>query len=79
MDPLEQQGLPNGRFRAGNLYRSLLLDGASVRAQWRRAWQERESRITACAQDLRIALMRLDTGKSLTESLAALMRSKFAA
>ena len=78
-DPLEPQGLPNGRFRAGNLHASLLLDGASVRAQWRHAWQERESRIMAYAQDLRIALMRLDTGKSLTESLAALMHSKFAA
>jgi uncharacterized protein (DUF58 family) len=78
-DPIERQGLPDGRFRAGNLRASLMLDGASVRAQWRRAWQERESRITSCAQDLRIALMRLDTGKNLIESLAAFMRSKFAA
>jgi uncharacterized protein (DUF58 family) len=79
-DPLEQQGLPNGRFRVGNLRASLMLDGAGVRAQWLRAWQARESRITACVQDLRIALMRLDTRKNLTESLAALMRSsKFAA
>jgi uncharacterized protein (DUF58 family) len=79
VDPVEQQGLPDGRFRAGNLRTSLTLDGAGVRASWRRAWQERESRITSYAQDLRIALMRLDTGRNLMESLAALMRSKFAA
>jgi uncharacterized protein (DUF58 family) len=80
IDPLEQQGLPDGRFRAGNLRASLMLDGSAVRAQWLRAWREREARVTSYAQDLRIALMRLDTSKNLTESLAALMRSsKFAA
>jgi uncharacterized protein (DUF58 family) len=78
-DPIERQGLPDGRFRAGNLRASLTLDGASVRPQWRRAWQEREARITSYAQDLRIALMRLDTGTNLMESLAVFMRTKFAA
>jgi uncharacterized protein (DUF58 family) len=78
-DPIERQGLPDGRFRAGNLRASLTLDGAGVRPQWRRAWQEREARITSYAQDLRIALMRLDTGTNLIESLAAFMRTQFAA
>jgi uncharacterized protein (DUF58 family) len=79
-DPLEERGLPNGRFRVGNLRELLSLDGASVRNRWLAAWRAREERILACTQDLRIALMRLDTSQNLNESLARLMRSiKFAA
>ncbi len=68
-DPLEQRGLPDGRFQGGLPRQPLPLDGAASRARWLAAWQEREARIAALAARLRLALTRLDTATPVTEAL----------
>jgi uncharacterized protein (DUF58 family) len=60
-DPLESQGLPDGRFRVGLPGRSLSIDGASIRGAWLAKWTEREARIEALAARINAPVTRLDT------------------
>ena len=70
-DPLESQGLPDGRFRAGLPGRLVALDGQRVRAGWRAAWQEREQHLTRLSQRLAAPVVRLDTAAPVESSLRA--------
>jgi uncharacterized protein (DUF58 family) len=73
-DRLEREGLPDGRFRAGLPRRLLALDGATSRASWRGAWQERERRVSGLCQELRLDLTQLDTGVAVETSLQPSLR-----
>jgi uncharacterized protein (DUF58 family) len=75
-DPLEEQGLPNGRFRAGWPGRLRVLDGARVRDSWRRMWSEREGRIAALSQRNAAPVVRLDTRESAERVLQPLLRAR---
>lgn len=75
-DALEQHALPNGHYRAGHPDKVVAVDGAQVRDPWLRAWQQRETRIKAAAQSLRIALLQLDTGQSVATALQATLHAR---
>lgn len=68
-DPLEAQGLPAGRFRAGLPRRLSILDGARVRERWQQAWREREANLTRLAQRCAAPVVRLDTSESVESVL----------
>ena len=72
-DPLEAQGLPDGRFRAGLPHRLSLLDGARVRARWLAAWGEREARLMRLAQRCSAPVARLDTSDSVESVLRPML------
>jgi hypothetical protein len=73
-DALEREGLPNGRFRAGALKRVLLLDGGAVRSSWKKAWEQRATRIAESARTLQIGVVQLDTGAEWREMLQVALR-----
>ena len=75
-DPLEGEGLPNGRFRGGIPGRLSILDGARVRERWRQVWHEREARIAALSQLNAAPTVRLDTHESVTHVLRPLLRPR---
>lgn len=75
-DPLEEEGLPNGRYRAGLPGRLRVLEGARVRARWRQAWQEREARIAALSQRNAAPVVRLDTSAPVESVLRPLLRPR---
>lgn len=75
-DPLEEQGLPNGRFRAGLPGRLSILDGARVRERWRQAWNERAARIAALSQHTAAPIVRLGTGEAVEQVLRPLLRPR---
>jgi uncharacterized protein (DUF58 family) len=75
-DLLEEQGLPNGRFRGGLPGRLTILDGARVRERWRQAWREREARIAALSQRNAAAAVRLDTREPVERVLRPLLRPR---
>jgi hypothetical protein len=75
-DPLEEQGLPNGRFRGGLPGQLTILDGARVRERWKQAWQEREQRIAALSQRNAAPVVRLDTHESVERVLRPLLRPR---
>ena len=75
-DPLEEQGLPNGRFRGGLPGRLSILDGARVRERWRQSWREREARIAALSQRNGAPVVRLDTRESVESVLRPLLRPR---
>jgi uncharacterized protein (DUF58 family) len=64
-DPLEREGLPNGRFRVGLPGRSMFVDGASTRAAWIEKWREREARIEELARHTAAPVVRLDTSEAV--------------
>jgi uncharacterized protein (DUF58 family) len=70
-DPLEQHGLPSGKFRGGVPGRLRPIDGAATRARWLNAWQQREARLNALADRLRIQVTQLDTAAELALQFAA--------
>jgi uncharacterized protein (DUF58 family) len=78
-DALEQQALPNGRYRGGLPGRLWAIDGASIRAQWLAAWQERATRIHALAQRLRIPVTQMDTSQLAKAALESLLSARNAA
>ena len=79
-DPLEAQGLPAGRFRAGLPNRLGILDGTRVRERWQEAWREREARLTRLAQRCAAPVVRLDTSESVESVLRpVLLRGRSAA
>jgi uncharacterized protein (DUF58 family) len=75
-DPLEEEGLPNGRFRAGLPGRVRILEGARVRERWRQAWRDRESRIAALSQRTAAPVVRLDTREPVGDVLRPLLRPR---
>jgi len=75
-DPLEEEGLPNGRFRVGLPGRLRVLDGARVRERWRQVWREREARIAALSQHNAAPVVRLDTRESVEHILQPLLRAR---
>lgn len=75
-DALEEEGLPNGRFRAGLPGRLRLLDGARVRERWRQAWREREARIADLSQRCAAPIVRLDTREPVELVLRPLLRPR---
>jgi hypothetical protein len=75
-DPLEEEGLPNGRFRAGLPGRLRILEGARIRERWRQAWREREARIGALAQRSAAPVVRLDTREPVEQVLRPLLRPR---
>ncbi len=79
-DPLEERGLPPGRYRAGLPGRLTVLDGERVRAAWRGVWQEREQRLRRLSQRLAAPVVRLDTTQTVESVLRpALLRKSSAA
>lgn len=79
-DPLEAQGLPAGRFRAGLPDRLSILDGARIRERWQLAWGERQARLTRLAQRCAAPVVRLDTSESVESVLrTVLLRGRSAA
>jgi uncharacterized protein (DUF58 family) len=75
-DPLEQQGLPNGRFRGGLPGRMSILDGARVRERWRQAWHEREARIASLSQRNAAPVVRLETCAPVERVLRSLLHPR---
>ena len=75
-DPLEEEGLPNGRVRAGLPGRLRILEGARIRERWRQAWREREARIGALAQRSAAPVVRLDTREPVEQVLRRLLRPR---
>ena len=75
-DPLEEEGLPNGRFRVGLPGRLRVLEGARVRERWRQVWREREARIAALSQHNAAPVVRLDTRESVEHILQPLLRAR---
>jgi hypothetical protein len=70
-DALERHGLPSGTFRGGVPGRLRSLDGASTRARWVAAWQQREARLNSLAERLRMQVTQLDTAAELALQFAA--------
>ena len=68
-DALEEQALPNGRFRVGLPESVRILDGAGVRACWLEAWRMRRQRVESLAAALAAPLTRLDTHAAVEEAL----------
>lgn len=75
-DPLEEEGLPNGRFRAGLPGRLRILDGARMRERWRQVWREREARISTLSQRTAAPVVRLDTREPVEQVLRRLLRPR---
>lgn len=73
-DPLEANGLPPGRYRAGLPGRVSVLDGERARMAWREAWQERERRLRRLSQRIAAPVVRLDTADSLESALRPTLR-----
>ncbi len=78
-DPLESQGLPDGRFRVGLPGRSLSIDGASVRGAWIRKWREREEAVDSLAARINAPVTRLDTSTPVESVLQAELSRRTAA
>ena len=75
-DPLEEEGLPNGRFRAGLPGKLRILDGARVRERWRQSWREREARVAALSQRSAAPVVRLDTREPVELALRPVLRPR---
>jgi hypothetical protein len=75
-DPLEQQGLPDGRFRVWFRDRTTYIDGAAARATWLARWRERADRIQVMAQRSRSTLVRLDTAASVFDLMRDFLYAK---
>jgi uncharacterized protein (DUF58 family) len=72
-DPLEEQGLPDGRFRVGFPGRSLLIDGAASRSAWQATWSERRGRIEDLARQIAAPLTQLSTHEPAEAALRPLL------
>ena len=75
-DLLEEQGLPNGRFRGGLPGRVSILDGGRLRDRWRQAWSQREARIASLSQHNAAPVVRLDTRTAAESALRTLLRPR---
>ncbi|HMD72984.1 MAG TPA: DUF58 domain-containing protein [Steroidobacteraceae bacterium] len=70
-DAIERTGLPGGMFRGGVPGRLRSFDGASTRAHWLEAWRQRDARLAALAERLRMQITELDTAADLALKFAA--------
>ncbi|HJS89047.1 MAG TPA: DUF58 domain-containing protein [Steroidobacteraceae bacterium] len=75
-DALEEEGLPNGRFRAGLPGRLRILEGARIRERWRQVWRDRQARLAALSQHNAAPVVRLDTRESVERVLQPLLRAR---
>jgi uncharacterized protein (DUF58 family) len=75
-DPLESEGLPNGRFRIGLPGRSVSLDGSSIRAAWRAKWSERAAKLEELAHHIATPVVRLDTSQPVEEALRIVLAGR---
>jgi uncharacterized protein (DUF58 family) len=75
-DALEEEGLPNGRFRVGLPGRLRILEGARTRERWRQIWREREARLAALSQRNAAPIVRLDTREAVEGVLQPLLRAR---
>ncbi len=80
-DPLEAQGLPDGRFRVGRPgRRARIVEGARVRESWLAAWREREAAVERLADRIVAPAARLDTAEAAEDTLRRLLPpSRYAA
>jgi uncharacterized protein (DUF58 family) len=72
-DPLEEQALPDGRFRAGFPNRARIVEGAHIRERWLASWREREARVERLARRIVAPVARLDTREPADEALHRLL------
>lgn len=75
-DPLERNGLPAGRYRAGLPGRLWWLDGAHDRRAWQEKWAARQQRLDTLARRLSLPVTHLDTADAVAESLPPLLRGQ---
>lgn len=73
-DPLEQSGLPQGRYHVGLPDRLWWLDGAKSQRQWSQVWHERRQRLSDLSQRLNIPLTKLSTVDDVATTLPSLLR-----
>lgn len=78
-DPLEREGLPEGRFRGGFPGKIRAIDGRNVHDQWLAAWQQREAHVTALSQRLALPVTKLSTTQPVEQALEELLRAPNAA
>ena len=74
VDPLENAGLPAGRYRVGLPGRLWWLDGDRSRAAWLDKWQARTRQLGDLARRLNLPLIRLDTADPVVDVLPPLLR-----
>ncbi len=74
-DAIEEQGLPDGRFRGGVPGRVRPLDGAAARKRWTDEWHTRAHRVEEIASRLQGRPIRLDTAERVEEALPPLLRA----
>lgn len=75
-DPLEKEGLPNGRFRIGLPGRLLSVDGAAIRGAWIEKWRVREARIQQLARGMNASVTQLDTSEPVEVVLRTLLSGR---
>jgi uncharacterized protein (DUF58 family) len=78
-DPLEQDALPDGRFRVGMPGRSMFVEGAGSRAAWVAKWREREAHLTTLARRVAAPVTRLDTSQPVQTALQEVLAKRTAA
>lgn len=69
VDPLEQDGLPAGRFRGGYAGAIRTFNGKDVHQQWQSAWEQRERSVDALAKRLMLSVTRLTTAQHAAQTL----------
>jgi len=74
VDPLENSGLPTGRYRAGLPGRVWWMDGDGSQRAWQEKWAARGQRLNDMTRRLNLPLIRLDTQTPVTETLPPLLR-----
>jgi uncharacterized protein (DUF58 family) len=74
VDPLENAGLPEGRYRVGLPGRLWWLDGDRSRAGWLDKWHAREQQLGDLARRLNLPLNRLNTSDAVDAALPPLLR-----
>lgn len=78
-DPLEAQGLPDGRFRVGFPGRTQVLDGQHSRESWQSVFHERQSRVELLARRCSAQLTQLSTAQEVSDVLRPLFAGSRAA
>ncbi len=74
VDPLENAGLPAGRYRVGLPGHLWWLDGDRSRAGWLDKWQARTRQLGDLARRLNLPLIRLDTADPVVDVFPPLLR-----